>query len=96
MTFANFLRIPILVNICERLLLNVIFQNSFEWLVLKWKQKLWETKTCSKFMTKNSRTASVKVIQVFSLFAWLMFLKFLTESVSSKCSGLQRTEKTVK
>ena len=57
---------------------SVIFQNSFECLLLKTPQ---ETKARSKLTTKGPRTAPVNVTRMSLSLAWNIILKSVTELV---------------
>ena len=65
---------------------DVIFQNSFEFLLLKTPQ---ETKTCSKSTIKSTSAASVNFVRVPFLLAWNIISKRVTRVfVFNKASGL--------
>ena len=69
-----FLKIPELLN-------DVIFQNSFGWLIFKTPQ---ETIACSKLTAKNTRNASVNIVRVSLSLAWNIILKSVPEFVFNK------------
>ena len=92
-SFPVFPAFPAIPGNRERLFLNVIFQNSFEWLLLKYtgKQKhvqsLWPKKTPELLSLMLSSVFIICLEHVFEA---------VTESVFSKSSGPWRSEKTVK